>query len=131
MDWWETVILSLFSGLAGSIITLLINHAIERKRDRKKYKKEIFEGMIAYRGDIAENYISTGQFIIYLNQVFIAFNDNSKVIDIFEKYRKDKKVDDLITLFKEMANDLGIHYQFADDDLFMQPLVDHKLMINR
>ena len=131
MNWWATVIISLFSGLAGSIITLLINHAIERNHERKKYKREIFQGLIAYRGDIAENCNSTGHFIIYLNQVFIAYNDNRKVIDVFEKYRKDKKLDDLITLFKEMANDLGIQYQFANDDLFMQPLVDNKLKSNR
>lgn len=52
----------------------------------------MFQSMIAFRGDVTENGISTGNFILAVNQVFIAFNDNKKVIQAFEKYRQDKTV---------------------------------------
>ena len=130
MDWRVTILASLLSGLIGSIITTYINNRREKEREKIAYKKHIFQSMIAFRGDITENGLSTGQFIISANQVFVAFNDNVNVIRAFEKYRQSTTADNLVTLFKEMAKDLGINYSFANDDLFSSPLVD-KQMIRR
>ena len=84
--------------------------------------------MIAFRGDVTEKGISTGQFIVAANQVFVAFNDSDSVIKAFEKYRQNTTADNLVTLFKEMAKDLGITYSFANDDLFSMPLVDRQMI---
>ncbi len=128
MNLWITIITALLSGLAGSLITMAVNNKKEKEREITAYKRQVFQSMIAFRGDVTENGISTGNFILAVNQVFIAFNDNKKVIHAFEKYRQDKTVDSLVTLFKEMANDLGIDYSFANDNLFSEPLVDRQML---
>ena len=127
MDWWITIIASLLSGLFGSLITTAINNKKEAEREKVGYKKYVFQNLIAFRGDATDNYPSSGNFVLNLNQVFIAFNDNKKVLTAFENYRKDMSTDALITLLKEMAKDIGIDYQFANDDLFLRPLLDVKL----
>ena len=127
MNWWMTLIASLLSGLIGSIITMIINNKKQAEREKKGYKQYIFQNLIAFRGDVTDNYPSSGNFVLSLNQVFVAFNDNKKVLSAFEEYRKNMSTDTLITLLKEMAKDLGINYQFANDDLFMCPLLDVKL----
>lgn len=128
MNWWITIIASLLSGLVGSTITMAVNNHQEREREKIAYKRHIFQSLIAFRGDVTDNYPSTGNFVVFLNQVFVAFNDCEKVISAFEQYRKDMSPSNLITLLKEMANDLGVHYQFANDDLFMNPLIDVKVL---
>ena len=123
------IVTSLASGLIGSILTLVISNKNETKKRRREFKMLVFQDLIAYRGDIAENSISTGKFVPALNLVFIAFNDNKQVINAFEKYRNDKQVNSLISLFKEMSKDLSIDYSFANDDLFDSPLIDNKMRI--
>lgn len=127
MNLWITIIASLLSGLIGSLITMAVNNWKERERDKIAYKRCIFQSLIAFRGDVTDNYPSTGNFVVNLNQVFIAFNDCEKVIIAFEQYRKEMSPNNLITLLKEMANDIGINYKFANDDLFMSPLLDIKI----
>ncbi len=127
MDWWITIIAALLSGLFGSIITTAFNNKKESEREILAYKKQLFQNLVAYRGDIVDGYPSTGSFVPSLNQVFIVFNDSEKVIAAFEKCRKDMSNDNLVTLLKEMAKDIGINYQFANDDLFVMPLLDTKL----
>ena len=125
---WITIIAALLSGLVGSLLTMALNNKKEKEREKKAYKRHIFQSMIAFRGDVTEKGISTGQFIAAANQVFVAFNDSEPVIKAFEKYRQNTSADNLVTLFKEMAKDLEINYSFANDDLFSMPLVDRQMM---
>ena len=127
MDWWITIIASLLSGLFGSLITTSINNKKAAEREKAGYKKFIFQNLIAYRGDVVDGYPSTGNFMLSLNQVFVAYNDNETVLSAYERYRKSLEVDTLVTLLKEMAKDLKINYQYANDDLFLHPLLDMKL----
>ena len=128
MNMWITIVAALLSGLAGSLITMAVNNKKEKEREKTAYKRHVFQSMIAFRGDVTEKGISTGQFIIAANQVFVAFNDSEHVIKAFERYRQNTTADNLVTLFKEMAKDLGINYSFANDDLFSMPLVDRQML---
>ena len=103
------------------------------RHDRKEYKMQVFKTLVAYRTDLTDSSSATGNLQIALNQIFVAFNRDKKVIQAFETFRKDiqykseqsanEKLDsDFIALIKAMADNLNINYGFANDDLFMRPL---------
>lgn len=105
-----------------------------KKHDKREYKMQIFKDVVAYRTDLSENSVPTGNLQRTLNQLFIAFNRDKKVIQAFENFRKgvqyksnqqdEKKIiSDFIALIKAMADNLKIDYSFSNDDLFTNPLV--------
>lgn len=119
----ESIYSILLSGMVATIVTIVVNAYNEKKKMEYEYKMKVFQTMIAYRGELASVLQSSGEFRPALNQVFVAFNKEKKVIDAFERFRKDKSNDNLLSLFKAMSEDLKIEYSFANDDLFMNPLV--------
>lgn len=126
--WWSI----LLSGVVASIVTLIVTYIMQVRHDRKEYKMQIFKIVVAYRTDLTTGAATTGNLQIALNQIFVAFNRDKKVIQAFETFRKDvqykpeQSVDeklnsDFIALIKAMADNLKIDYGFANDDLFMRP----------
>ena len=127
--WWSIAL----SGVVASIITLIVTYIMQVRRDRKEYKMQIFKIVVAYRTDLITGISTTGNLQIALNQLFIAFNRDKKVIQAFETLRKDgqdksgpqdneKIVSDILALIKSMADNLKIDYSFSNDDLFTKPL---------
>lgn len=128
--WWSIAL----SGVVAAIITLIVTYIMQKKHDKREYKMQIFKDVVAYRTDISENSVPTGNLQRALNQLFIAFNRDKKVIQAFENFRKgvqyksnqqdEKKIiSDFIALIKAMADNLKIDYGFSNDDLFTNPLV--------
>lgn len=127
--WWSIVL----SGVVAAIITLIVTYIMQVRRDRKEYKMQIFKIVVAYRTDLTAGTSATGNLQIALNQIFVAFNRDKKVIQTFETLRKDvqykvgqqdneKIVSDILALIKAMADNLKIDYSFSNDDLFTRPL---------
>lgn len=119
--------------LSGSLVAIL-NWRWQKNNDKKRYKMQIFQELIAYRSDIIDGNESSGHFQCAMNQVFIAYNDSTPVLDAFESFRKvviyksdntdsSKIIDALLKLLKAMANDLHINYNFSNDDLFTKPII--------
>ena len=135
MDSIITIVSSLASGIFATIITLIVTNIIQKKKERFNYKMKIFQDAIAYRTDITNSNISTGEFQKTMNQVFIAYNDCPSVLDAFEEFRKsviyksniqsgnEKVIDSLLVLLKAMAKEVNIDYSFSNDDLFTKPLI--------
>lgn len=128
--WWSIAL----SGVVAAIITLIVTYIMQKKHDKREYKMQIFKDVVAYRTDLSENSVPTGNLQRTLNQLFIAFNRDKKVIQAFENFRKgvqyksnqqdEKKIiSDFIALIKAMADNLKIDYSFSNDDLFTNPLV--------
>ena len=128
--WWSIAL----SGVVAAIITLIVTYSMQKKHDKREYKMQIFKDVVAYRTDLSENSVPTGNLQRTLNQLFIAFNRDKKVIQAFENFRKgvqyksnqqdEKKIiSDFIALIKAMADNLKIDYSFSNDDLFTNPLV--------
>ena len=119
----------IFSGITASIITLYW----QRKSEKRRYKMEVFQTLIAHRADLVVGGLNSGKFEEAVNQVFVAYNDCDKVLKAFEEFRssviyKDEKrnhlvVSNLLTLLKEMASELHIKYNFSNDDLFTKPII--------
>ena len=127
--WWSIAL----SGVVASLITLIVTNIMQIRHDRKEYKMQVFKTLVAYRTDLTDSSSATGNLQIALNQIFVAFNRDKKVIQAFETFRKDiqykseqsaneKRDSDFIALIKAMADNLNINYGFANDDLFMRPL---------
>lgn len=124
-----TILSIFFSGITASIVTL----CWQRKSEKRKYKMEVFQMIIAHRQDIVESGRNSGKFEEAVNQVFIAYNDCDKVLKAFEEFRssviyKNEKENDLVIsnllrLLKEMASELHIKYNFSNDDLFTKPII--------
>ena len=92
---------------------------------------KIFQELIAYRSDMTLNSNSTGVFQSALNQGFVAYNDCTKVLENFERFRKslsnkdceNVKIDNLLSLLKAMANEVNIDCSFSNDSLFTAPII--------
>lgn len=124
----------ILSGVVASIITLVVTYIMQRRHDKREYKMQIFKDVLAYRTDLSVGVVSTGNLQKALNQIFIAFNRDKKVIQAFETFRKsvqyksypqdkEKTLSDFIALIKAMADNLKIDYSFSNDDLFTNPIV--------
>lgn len=130
-----TIISSLASGILATIITLVVTNILQKRKECYNYKMKIFQDAIAYRTDIANGSVSTGNFQKTMNQVFIAYNDCPEVLVDFENFRKlviykdntkldnDKIIEALLLLLKAMAKEVKINYDFSNDDLFTKPLI--------
>lgn len=136
MECGVTIVSSLVSGLLATILTLVVSNILKSKKAKYDYKMNLFCSIIAYRSDMTNMCVSTGKFQEAINQVFIAFNNNQKVLTAFENFRKaatynqGDKINTLITLIKEMAIDLGIDYNFSNDDLFTTPIIVQKIEVD-
>ena len=125
---WFTILCSLGSGLAGSLITMGVTLYFQHKKDKRDYKMQVFRSLIGARNDLIQGHGSTGEFERAINEIFIAFCGCKPVIQAFEEFRKSLGNKDanrtslLVTMLKAMANDLHIEYQYANDDLFTKPL---------
>ncbi len=123
----------LLSGVFSSILTLVVTFILQKRRDAKEYKMQLFKDILAYRTDLLSGVVPTGNLQKALNQIFVAYNRDKAVIQAFENLRKsvlykkgkednDKILSDLIGLIKAMADNLHIDYSFSNDDLFTRPL---------
>lgn len=123
----------LLSGVFSSILTLVVTFILQKRRDAKEYKMQLFKDILAYRTDLVGGVVPTGNLQKALNQIFVAYNRDKAVIQAFENLRKsvlykkgkednDKILSDLIGLIKAMADNLHINYSFSNDDLFTRPL---------
>lgn len=115
--WWSIIL----SGVVASLITLIVTNIMQIRHDRKEYKMQVFKTLVAYRTDLTASSFATGNLQIALNQIFVAFNRDKKVIQAFETLRKDvqykagpqdnEKIDsDILALIKSMADNLKIDY---------------------
>ena len=130
-----TLLSSLFSGILATCITLVATNILRRREEKKNFKMKIFKDVIAYRTDITNTLISTGNLQKALNQVFIAYNDCPEVLESFEVCRKsvmyrgesdkenEKIIDNLVVLLKAMAKATDVDFSFSNDDLFTKPIL--------
>ena len=130
-----TLLSSLFSGILATCITLVATNILRRREEKKNFKMKIFKDVIAYRTDITNTLISTGNLQKALNQVFIAYNDCPEVLESLEVFSKsviyrgesdkenEKIIDNLVVLLKAMAKATDVDYSFSNDDLFTKPIL--------
>ena len=136
-----TLLSSLFSGILATCITLVATNILRRREEKKNFKMKIFKDVIAYRTDITNTLISTGNLQKALNQVFIAYNDCPEVLESFEVFRKsvmyrgesdkenEKIIDNLVVLLKAMAKANEVNNRFSND-YFIKKLVLKGIPVN-
>lgn len=82
-----TLCSALLSGILATVVTLVVTHLQQKKSQKHEYKLQIFKDVVAYLTDITDNGVSTGNFQKAINQVFIAYNGCTDVINKFEIFR--------------------------------------------
>ena len=133
------VFISLVSGLFAVGISMYYTkkltiemHLKEIEEYQRRYKLRIFSQLMANRGDITQQKYNSRLFQEALNQVFIAYNGCTDVINTFERFRKlvmsenrdQKKIEvALLNLLKSMAKELDISYKFTNNDLFLRTIL--------
>ncbi len=135
-----TLCSALLSGILATVVTLVVTHLQQKKSQKHEYKLQIFKDVVAYLTDITDNGVSTGNFQKAINQVFIAYNGCTDVINKFEIFRKSALdthrdnnivIGNLLQLIKAMADELSIDYSFSNDDLFVHPIQVNRQCTNK
>lgn len=114
-----TIVSSIISGFLATIITLFVNHRAEVKR----IKRELVDDIFGYRYLLSDKMQGHGCDKSPLNRAFnrvpIIFNKNPKILEAYYKFfdTTDAQIknDALITLYKEMCNDIGIDVENWND----------------
>ncbi len=113
-----TIVLSLVSGIAGSVLTIYF----QSRAEKRQLKIDTLRQFVGYRHDLTGE-----QFTKALNEIFVIFQDSEPVLDRLNDFHEvivsgQKKTanNKLLSLFKEMCSDLRIDTSKYNDDLFLK-----------
>jgi len=123
-----TIVSSLLSGL----ISVFITTYYYRRYDRKKMKFDILRRLAGSRYCLVpdSNESSKKEFFEALNEVFIVFHDDEKVLNTLEIFHKELNIagifsdsanNNLVKLFRAIIRNLGIEYKTLTDEFFLKP----------
>ena len=83
MNEWISIIAVLMSPLIAVCVTMLL----EKRRQRRKDKMELFQVLMTQRG-INESYA----WVNALNSIHIIFSDDKKVVNALEEFLKNQNI---------------------------------------
>lgn len=121
MDWILWLVTVVFSGIAGSAISIYWSGRAERYRMRL----DILRGLLVHRSDVG----SEGS-LSYLNQILVVFAKEKKVIDALRAFQEatvapERKNDEILNryleLVKAMCRCLKVDISELDDRLLLKP----------
>jgi len=112
------ILASLLSGLIGVLISTYFYHKLEKK----KIKFDTARHLFGYRYNIQSDGFKKS-----MNEIFIVYADQPKVIKAMEDLytalqtpSKPNADDKLVTLLKEICNDLDIDYSTVNESYFLK-----------
>lgn len=124
MNIWVTLCSSLLSGLVG----IGVSTAYYRRYENRKMKLDLIRRLAATRYQIAGTGVAAGSdgFFSALNELFVVFHDEPRVIAAIETFRKEldrpENVENNIpTLFRELFKSVGLKNDFLNDSIIMKP----------
>lgn len=121
------VIVPLFSGIAGVVISALYY----RRYDRKKLKRDVLSRFVGNRHFLTKEHTSEGEPFIALNEVFVVYADSPAVIAALKKMHEelqqpDRLVDNVVTLIKAMAKAAGVQLKDLNDSFIEKPFTPRR-----
>ena len=124
MDIWITLCASLLSGLVG----VGVSTAYYRRYENRKMKLDLIRRLAGARYQIAGAGVAAGSdgFFSALNEVFVVFHDEPKVIAAIETFRRElgrpgNVENNLPTLFKELFKTVGLKNDYLNDSFILSP----------
>ena len=116
-----TIVAAFLSGIIATLISIYFN----KKQLIKNVKIDLIRNLLGYRYQLTTRYVGKrDDFIFYLNQVLVIFNDSSHIINLLILYKKDMndyKV--LQELINAMFKNAGLNNTFINDILFNEPYI--------
>jgi hypothetical protein len=124
MNIWLTFATSLLSGLIG----ITVSTFYYRRYENRKMKLDLIRKLAGSRYQVAGGISTWGadSFFTSLNEVFVAFHDERKVIEAIDRLRRDlghpgNIENNLPTLFKEMFKTVGLKNDYLNDSFILGP----------
>ena len=112
-----TIISSLFSGIAGVIISTYYYREYENKKTRMDTFKRFFGNRYDLNGDA---------FSQAINEIFVVFKNSKPVMEALSQHHKavtsgKSSEDELVKLFKAMCRELELDATDFNDSFFLRP----------
>ncbi len=124
----KDLIIPIFAAVLSGLLGVIVSTIYYRNYEIKKLKFETLKKIIGYRMFLLDNEINekNKEFYGALNEIFITFNNNKKVIEALEVMHKDlgekhKLLDNLIKLIKEMCKVLNIRLDYFNESFIAKP----------
>lgn len=117
---WAAVLISLVSGLAGALLTVVVLARREHRRSRVETLKRFAANRYDVTGD---------DFTRVINETFVAFNDSPPVMAALAEFHRaavgnagEQTIQDrLVALFKTMCASSGVRLHAFNDSFFLTP----------
>ena len=121
----------LLAGLLATALTPFISSWLDQRHYQQEWKRDVFTRLVGNRHFLSEECKgkSRGEPFIALNELFAAFDDSPSVIDALRTYHSemnmsvDRKVNNLVTLIKAMANSSGISLNDFNDSFLTSSFI--------
>lgn len=124
----KDVIIPISTAIISGLLGVIISTIYYRRYEGRKLKFETLRKIIGYRMFLLDNEINekNKEFYGALNEIFLVFNDNKKVIEKLEIMHKDlgdqkKLLDNLLKLIKEICKELNIKFKDLNDSFITKP----------
>lgn len=119
MEIYITIISSLLSGIIATIITVFYYKKQEKRQRKLDLLASIMRNINALVLPIDED--KKRELTGFLNEAFIVFNDNSKVLNQLENLKENVTNEKLVKVIKLMCQDLKIDYTNLNDEFISRP----------
>lgn len=117
MNLFITISCSLVSGLLGAVLSMIYSKKMEIKRT----KIELLTKIVGKMTQLTEQYKGEIDLPVYLNQVYIVFNNSANVIEELLKFKADNKTDTYVSLIRNMCKDVGLSIEVFSDSFITKP----------
>ncbi len=117
------------SSLLSGVIAVIISTCCYRNFEKRKVKLDCFRRLLGARYALTNGQHSAGvteAFFIALNEAVVIYSDTPSVISALktlqaELQRNERFEDNVVTLFRAMADNLNIDRETLNDSFFLKP----------
>lgn len=114
-----TIISSLLSGIIATLITVSYYKKQEKRQRKLDLLASIMRNINALVPPIEDD--KKRKLTGFLNEAFIVFNDNSKVLNQLDNLKENVTNERLVKVIKLMCQDLKIDYTNLNDEFISRP----------
>lgn len=133
------LVIALWSGLIGAILSALITWTLNRRESRLAAKREVLWRLLGYRlrlvnqvlGDNNGTNSHVSEPFVALNEIFVGFADSPDVIRKVVRIQREARTtdnfyDNCLDLIKSMARICKILIGSLNDEFILKPLRSNK-----
>lgn len=120
---FEIILTILLSSTTASLLTLFVT----KRREARNIKVDLLRNIVGKMNQYTDGYTGQRDLPVYLNQVYIVFNDSAEVKKAAEELKdnlgKNNSMDYLVRLVRAMCDDTHMKYDDLTDSFICRPFV--------